>query len=347
MTVHLIYPHKNRISAPHVIGYKLSEELRKYFEVVTHEWDSIKTITPKKGDILIGHPHPLPFTIFKNSSKVAGWKRKIIMQPYNSDFAQIGHIDDVIDRCDLFLAITGDFWFTNIKDGATLRWLPKMVQLNLAVDRAQFPKVKTGFNPAGRRKFLYIGNDHPGKNLAYLSSIATTLNEYEFAWAGKGSTYPGLKRLGYVDFSAESGCQIAASYDFMITVGKADANPTTILEALSWGLIPICTETSGYYNEYGILNIPSDDLTSACSILSNLQFADASYLTGLSEAGSLLLESKYNWPKFFSVVVASINSAASPLITPKAAHNRFRLNGPTVKSAAKLIFNNLVRACRK
>jgi len=266
------------------------------------------------------------------------------MQPYNSDFTQVGYLDDVIDRCDLFLAITGDYWFNNIKDGATLRWLPKMVQLNLAVDRAQFPKVKMAFNPAGSRKYLYIGNDHRGKNLSYLSSIATRLTEYEFAWAGKGATYPGLKRLGYVDFSTAEGRQVAASYDFMITVGKADANPTTILEALSWGLIPICTETSGYSNEHGILNIPNDDVTSACSILSNLQFADASYLSSLTEAGSLLLESKYNWPKFLSVVLASLTSEASPLITAKAAHNRFQLNRATLKMAAKLLVNNFVRA---
>ena len=343
MTVHLIYPHQNRISAPNVIGYKLSDELRKFFDVVVHDWDSIKTIVPKAGDILIGHPHPIPFTIFRNSIKLPGWKRKIIMQPYNADFDQIGYLDDVIEQCDLFLAITGDYWINNIQDSLTLRWLPKMVQLNLAVDKLQFPKIKTVFKPAGSRKFLYIGNDHPGKSLSYLSSIATKLNSYEFAWAGKGAAYSGLKKLGYVDFSTPEGRQIVAGYDFMITVGRADANPTTILEALSWGLIPICTETSGYSNEYGIVNIPNNDIASACSILSDFQFIDERELLKLTEAGSLLLENKYNWKCFFAVVLNSLTSDASPAIAKKSGHYTFNLNRKNLKMTAKLMVNNFAR----
>jgi len=341
MTVHLVYPHQNLISAPNVIGYKLSIELRKHFDVVTHDWDSIKTIRPNSGDILIGHPHPIRFTIFRNSVKLTGWRRKIIMQPYNFDYSQVGYIDDVIDECDLFLAITGDYWFKNIKNSSTSRWLPKMKQLNLAVDRLQFPQFKKSFNPPGERRFLYIGNDHRGKNLSYLSSIATKLYGYEFAWAGKGAAYSGLKKLGYIDFATSTGRQVVENYDFMITAGKADANPTTILEALSWGLIPICTETSGYCSEFGIVNISNDDVDSACSVISELQFMEADDLSRLAKAGDVLLTQKYNWKSFFSVVLDSLFSDANPSIPPKLVASQSRVSGITLKGLAKLVVNNL------
>ena len=343
MTVHLVYPHRNMISAPNVIGYKLKIELQKHFNVVTHNWDSIKTIRPNDGDILIGHSHPIGFTIFRNSVKIPGWSRKILIQPYNCDYSQIGYIDDVIDECDLFLAITGDYWFDNIKNSSTSRWLPKMKHLNLAVDRLQFPKIKKSFSPPGKRRFLYIGNDLPGKNLSYLGSIATKLSGYEFAWAGKGASYPGLKKLGFIDFASSTGRQVVKNYDFMITVGKADANPTTILEALSWGLIPICTETSGYYKEFGIVNISNDDVDSACSVISELQFMESDDLSLLATAGDALLTQKYNWQSFFSVVLDSLFSDASPSISPKSVSRQSRLKGITFKGLAKLVINNFKR----
>jgi hypothetical protein len=343
MTIHLVYPHKNLISAPNVIGYKLSIELRKYFDVVTHDWDSIKTIRPNPGDILIGHSHPIGFTIFRNSAKLPGWSRKILMQPFNCDYSQVSYIDDVIDECDLFLAITGDYWFKNIKNSSSSRWLPKMKQLNLAVDREHFPKLKKSLNPPGERKFLYIGNDHRAKNLSYLSSIATKLCAYEFAWAGKGAAYSRLKKLGYIDFSTSTGRQIIGNYDFMITVGLADANPTTILEALSWGLIPICTETSGYTSEFGIVNIPNDDVDSACSLLSDLQFMESDDLARLAEAGDRLLTEKYNWQSFFSVVSDALFSDTSPAIPPKSVTRRSNFSGITLKSFIRLIVNNLIK----
>jgi hypothetical protein len=42
------------------------------------------------------------------------------------------------------------------------------------------------------------------------------------------------------------GQQIASEYDAVISCGKADANPTTMLEAVAWGLVPICTYESGW-----------------------------------------------------------------------------------------------------
>jgi glycosyltransferase involved in cell wall biosynthesis len=281
MTIHLVYPHKNIISAPNAIGYRLSLALASVAQIVTHEWDFIGKIDPEPGDILIGHPHPFPFTIFRRSLIDSRWSKVIILQPFNLDVKQVGYIDDIIDQCDLFLAITGKYWFDRIERSSLSRWRAKMIHVDLAVDRGSFPKVKNRFNAKGQRKFIYIGNDNPVKNVAFLSVIAQALPEYSFAWAGTGRERIGLNWLGYLDFSTEVGRNLISEYDFMITVGTADANPTTILEAMSWGLVPVCTPTSGYENIPGIVNVPTNDLEGTLSVLRQLQASPEEELLAL------------------------------------------------------------------
>jgi len=56
------------------------------------------------------------------------------------------------------LAITGNAWMKRLKDSPFQHWEPKIVHVDLAVDRADFPIIKKNFNPAGKRRFLYIGH---------------------------------------------------------------------------------------------------------------------------------------------------------------------------------------------
>jgi len=190
-----------------------------------------------------------------------------------------------------------------------------MVHIDLAVDRNSFPKVKDTYNLPGQRKFVYIGNDHPAKNLSFLSRIAQTLPEYSFAWAGKGKDQKGLQRLGHLDFSLEYNRKMISMYDFMITVGTADANPTTVLEAMSWGLIPVCSPTSGYENIPGIINVSSDNIESAVCALRRLQYAPESELKSLRNCGEKMLTTHFNWNRFCSQVIEKLENYESPSLT--------------------------------
>ena len=69
--------------------------------------------------------------------------------------------------------------------------------------------------------------------------------------------------LGFMDFSQPEARAAVAGYDFMITVGAMDDNPTTILESMAWGLIPAVTMQSGYENRAGIVNVPLNDALAA------------------------------------------------------------------------------------
>ena len=312
MTIHLVYPHKKRISAPDVIGYILSQALSSVAPVVTHEWDSMYKIVPSSDDILIGHPHPFPFTVFQRSMDNSLWSRVIILQPFNLDVNQVGYLDSIIDRCDLFLAITGKYWFDRLEQSCLSRWKAKMIHLDMAVDRSSFPRRINNFNKPSQRKFIYIGNDNPVKNVSFLSNIAQALPEYTFAWAGNGKERIGLHKLGHIDFSVTGGRDLIKEYDFMITVGTADANPTTILEAMSWGLLPVCTPTSGYENIPGIVNVPLNDLEGTVSVLKQLQNAPEEELLSSVSLADEILNAHFNWDRFCGQVIGALVSNDSP-----------------------------------
>jgi glycosyltransferase involved in cell wall biosynthesis len=168
------------------------------------------------------------------------------------------------------------------------------------------------------------------------------LGSYEFAWAGKGTSCPELISLGYVDFSSPEGRKLVSNYDFMITVGNADANPTTILEALSWGLIPVCTPTSGYQDEMGIVNIPHDDVNKACAIIEDLQAMDSGKLSRISRSGNRILSEKYNWRNFFEIVTNSISTDYSPKIDLRKFDHYSYPPAYGHKMLAKLVVNNFL-----
>lgn len=315
MTVHLVYPHRRINSSPDSIGWNLFEFLKREYDVVAYDWDSLSTIVPNDGDVLIGHAHPLPFTIFRNSIKSALWKRKIMLQPFNCDLEQISYLDSFIENVDLYLAISGEYWFGCDEFRKFARWAPKMSRMDMAIERSAFPFLKHQFNPVGSRNFLYIGNDHPAKGLNFLDKVASQFPYGRFAWAGSGNSlrYPHLKHLGVIDFGIDSGREVVRNYDFMITVGTYDANPTTILEAMSWGLIPVATKTSGYINQKSIKIISNNSIEDAVSLIRNLDTLDENELKIVQSHGSEDLK-LYDWQRFCERVYQAITSSDSPAL---------------------------------
>ena len=316
--IHLIYPHKNKISAPNIIGYKLIKFLSQYDEVKAHDWDSYYQILPSRGDILIGHLCPLPFTVMKRSLKNDGWKRKIIIGPYNESEDLAPFTDEFIDLCDILLTITGPYWFHRIPNHPFFkRYYPKMVRLDLAVDSTLFPQIKNKFNKAGFRKFVYIGVDNKYKNLDYLEEIFEELPGFEIHSIGRVKSSRKFIHHGFLDFSQDESKNLITNFDFMITTGINDANPTTILEAMSWGLIPICTPTSGYEQCAGILNIPTGDSKAAASILRYYQYCSIGELENIRITGRNSLSDTYTWDNFCQKVYSNIYSNNCPTIEPR------------------------------
>jgi glycosyltransferase involved in cell wall biosynthesis len=320
-----LYPHdNNRISTPDAIGCQLGRRLQAHYEVIYHDYTELGVIVPELGDVLLGHPHPDPRSLFRRSLNQDGWQRRLMLAPFeHRDFRRISFEDSLIERCDLILAITGSYWFQTIEDSLCSHWRPKMRHLDLAVDRSDFPLLKTSFGALGKRRVVYIGHTAGYKNTPFLSEIAARLPDMDFAWIGTGTRpIPGLANLGFVDFASPVGKDLVAGFDFLLTVGDADANPTTILEAMSWGLIPICTPTSGYQDIPSIPNVPVDDAEAAAAVVRRLLSADESDLLAMQSANRKLLDDYFTWDRFADQVVDAIESSESPPLGRRSLKRR-------------------------
>ena len=70
--VHLVYPVGNKIKTPDAIGRHLKQSIEKDYQVTTYNYDEYKIISPGSSDVLIGHWHPNPFTVFRLSALKMG-----------------------------------------------------------------------------------------------------------------------------------------------------------------------------------------------------------------------------------------------------------------------------------
>ena len=325
MTVHLVYPHGNRISTPDAIGRELGRRLEATYEVAYHDWSELGLIKPEPGDVLLGHPHPHPNSIFRRSLRQEGWRRRLMLGPFHhGDLRQVAFVDPILPGCDLFLAITGPYWYRTLGESACSHWRPKMIPLEQAVDRSDFPPVKTAFNAPGKRRVLYIGHSGRGKGTGYLAEIAALLPEAEFGWIGSGRPIRGLTAFGYTDFSSQAGKDLVSRFDFLMMCGNADSSPTTILEAMAWGLIPICTPTCGFEGIPGITNVPNGDAAAAAAIVRRLLVADESDLTATQAANWRMVDEHYNWDRFTADIVKAIESTESPPLLPESLSRRLK-----------------------
>jgi glycosyltransferase involved in cell wall biosynthesis len=311
-TVHLVYSHGPRTACPDAIGRKLGERLATRFEVVHHDWDGFEHIPASPNAALVGHAHPLPFTTFRRSAR-GDWGRVVLMQPLSTSRSVNGFLFSTLDRVDRFLAIMGPYWGDQVTRSAFGRWADRIEQVDLAVDPSDFPRLRTSSGEPGARRFLYIGSDDACKNLRYLDAIAGAMPEVRFSWAGTGSTQlANVERLGFVDFSSEAGAQVVRDHDFMITVGTEDANPTTVLEAMAWGLVPICTPQSGYYAAPGLVNVPLDDVDQVVSVLRGLEHAPSESLDEMRSASWAAVDAHYSWDRFAAQVFEAIDGPPQP-----------------------------------
>lgn len=348
-TVHFVYPHGPRIACPDAIGRKVGQRLgERGYRVLHYDLQQAGAIVPGGNDILLGHPHMAPWTVFRRSAAKPGWRRILALSPFcHGDDLQCAFLDPVLRRVDQYLAITGRYWYDTTKDSRFAHWLPKMVHIDLAVDRADFPPVKTSFAPPGRRRFVYIGHTAWFKNCEYLSRIAAAMPEAEISWIGRGKPIANLRPYGPIDFSTPEGQQLVAGHDVLLTVGKADANPTTILESMAWGLIPACTSQSGYSGHESIINVPLDDVESAVKVLRALQRAPEGQLRQIQAQNWRLLEEHFNWDRLTAQVIAAMESDASPPLGFEPVSRRAALKWAAISSPNSMVRPMNLARCLK
>ena len=141
-----------------------------------------------------------------------------------------------------------------------------------------------------------------------LERFSEKLPDIEFAWIGGKKTIKKIKALGRIDFSKQEAKNIVQQYDFMITLGSADANPTTILEAMAWGLIPVCSVQSGYQGFIGIQNISIECIDDSVKTIKFLQSVPEEELKIWQQKNLNVLDNHFNWERFCTQVLKEIEN---------------------------------------
>jgi glycosyltransferase involved in cell wall biosynthesis len=305
----------------------LAKELRVHgYDVRTYSLyeASLAPFNPTRNDILIGHPRWESNNTFRRLLKKKGWGRIIVLHPFcPRDLWSYAHLYFYCIFADSFIAITGKYWKNEIINTHFSEWHNKILQLDLAIDQKFFPKVKTRFNKRGERKFLFVGNHPHYKNVDFLDKLAGNLKHIEFHRIGPVSRkYKNLIQHGKYELSSTEAKRIVKNMDFMITMSNRDANPTTIIEASSMGLVAICPIGSGYSESDGVFNISGCNMKLAIEQINNFNFMEESVLDEKRKQMFGLIKTRYSWPVFSMNVIKEIERKGSYDYQIKSFFNR-------------------------
>ncbi|MDI9330769.1 MAG: hypothetical protein QM527_05565 [Alphaproteobacteria bacterium] len=318
--IHIVYPHLDRPTPPHVIGVRLAQALQALGPVRLYDHQKPICIRPRPGDVLIGHADPCPYSTLRWSWRQPGWQQRVLVQPFILDANEHGHLDDLIVSCDWFLAISGDHWMRQLANSRYAGLTPKIRQLDLGLDPGDFPRLKPRLAPPGQRRWLYIGNDHPGKGVDVLNRLAQAMGQ-QINWIGphrRGAKrrYPHLNVLGPMNWADPMAQRALAEHDFLLMAGPFDACPTAVLEAMAWGLVPVCAPTTGYEGTPGVLPVDTTSVIEAVQTLQQYQHTPDADLQAVRQAGSDLLRERYTWTRFAQQVTATVAQGPAPALTP-------------------------------
>lgn len=347
-TVHFVYNKGPWLKTPERITYEIADRLARRYKVAIYDQREPITIRPEAGDVLIGHPSRYgPPSLFNRSFRQTGWARRIVFCPFSHGMPlDAASIDPLVEEADLYLALCGPYWFDTVETSVVSHWLYKMMRCDLGVNREHYPQVKHTFSPPGKRRFVYIGNAGPMKGVDFYCRLAEANPDLEFGWVGwigdrmrpSGTLrrdYAALERRlqsgritvnGGADWRERDHVKLVTSCDILVTCGRSDSNPTTILETSAWGLIPVAPLQCGYYGDDWLTNIPLDDVEGASRILRHLNTCPQEELIARREAGYRRLDSYYTWDHAAQQVIDCIEAPQPRVPSDPAWLERKRRN---------------------
>lgn len=305
--IHFVYAHVHdtpEIHSPHSITRNLYNFLRTKDEVKYYQWDQIGVADVGPNDIFIGHPHYNTDTIVQRTVREKKCKLMCTIHPLHTAMPEHNMpFDDLAKRADKIFSICGPYWYDTIDRTPFASWKPKIVRLDMAVDGLHFPYLRNNFNRIGFRRLVYIGSTMPMKNVGYLYEIMRRLDNVELYWYGGDGSHPlsrlpNVRTFGWMHLNRAVAETIVKNCDVFVNVSSSDANPTTLLESMAWGLITACSKESGYYNDELFTELPINDAGAAATILLRLLNTPSDELLNRARAGRLAIETKYTWERF-------------------------------------------------
>lgn len=309
MKIHLVYafyPNQGRVDSPFCITDNLHKYLSERAEVKYDVWDSHSIPEGDPEAIFIGHPHYEHTTIVQQVfRRDIPYKARCTIHPLHTNRVEDNMPFDHISRkADKIFSICGPYWYDTIESTPFAHWKPKIMRLDMAVNSQAWPHRKAKFNDIGNRGIVYVGSDMPQKNLGLMYEIVRRMPDQKFRWYGGNgenplAKLPNMQVIGWCDFNDKNRVQEICDFaDFFLNTSWSDANPTTLLEfGLASGIIPICTETSGYWRDDSFVNISHNPDDAVQTIRHQLN-RDSSDLLNRSLLNRSIAETKYTWDNF-------------------------------------------------
>jgi glycosyltransferase involved in cell wall biosynthesis len=262
-----------------------------------------------EADVLIGHylagdDHG----VWQRACREGRFAARVAMNPLHHGMPEVcGELDAYIPHVDRVFGIMGRYWYDTWPQSALAHWFPKIVPFDMALDIDAFPRLKTSFNPPGRRRFLYIGWAGAQKGTQVLSTLFGLAPRHRCVAVGPARPLPNIDTRPRTRFTPAYLRKLAAECDFLVVPGVSDANPTVILEAMAWGFPVACTPQSGYYDQPEMLPLSITDMRHNLAVLDMLQDADERDLLARAAAARALVERHYTWGRFEARFVAALN----------------------------------------
>ncbi|OGX25000.1 MAG: hypothetical protein A3D10_04045 [Omnitrophica WOR_2 bacterium RIFCSPHIGHO2_02_FULL_48_11] len=305
------------IRAPHSITYNLIRAIRaRGYTVRLYSLYEQGVIRRKPGDVLIAAPLPTGIlgvtrerkddraSITSRTIREYPGKQNYIIMPYAHDEQYSVFAKDLIQENNRAgggsIFIGGKIWekdWESKSPFADLGALRKVHVTSMGVNAAEYPFVKSRFNPKGKRRYLYIGHTAWYKNTAELERIAERMPEYEFAHIGGGEVKGWKKLANFAPLTPEFVARLAEEFDIFVNVSTADPQATTIVEQMCFGFAVACTPETGY--DYPTLTeLRTNDTEYNVRTLLHLQHADEDELLTCSRVNRQTAEERHGWGQF-------------------------------------------------
>ena len=281
------------LQAPYTISWHYGRYLRQQAQALGWDFryvnlDDTQGYTIGAEDIVIGHPWFTDENTFIQQAFRQSARLKLIVQPFTTlmvgdeALPTLHHLWDTANH--LFL-ITGEYWWDLMDSSDYARYKAKATRLDNIVNPVLHPHSKTQWHKEGKRAALAIGYGGYGAEIKGIDKVAElariagfkvvhlgTLKKPLFEHVPQAHTGTGM------EFTPDNIAWVCNEVDFFISMGRYDANPTTLLETACWGLLPCCTPTSGYYPDEPFIGLSLEDIGHNLDMLQWIQYAPAAEL---------------------------------------------------------------------
>lgn len=296
------------LSSPYTITYHMCRFLNQKAQEFgyTFRYVNLDDTTPQEfgaDDVIVAHLWDAPNS-FMQQALNADVKAKIILQPYSHGMVSTGDVPRYIDmfmKADELLWVSGEWWFNTMPDSPFAALAPKSTRIDMGINTALHPYSKRHWNKPNERAVCVIGHDTPTKgyrNVAELARVAGfRLGHFGSAAPNTFEHVPHMTYHGGMTFTPDNIARLCDNYDALVCLPLADANPTVLLEAASWGLSVYCSKTAGYLPDSPFRELRLDDMHFNVQQMRAFQQASEYDLVRNSRALRYVMERDYTFAK--------------------------------------------------